>query len=265
MLIFDRNLVRLYRYKASFYNKADSFIFSETTNIILDKLSLFPVSNGLILSIGCRTDYLVENLLQRKLIFCKDQVVQCDVSYYVLCRVHDGYRVVADDEQLPFCHKVFDIVVNHLCLHNVNNLFYNLLSIYNLIKKGGIFLASLFGSKTLYELKHSIIRAEMDIGIAPRIMPFVNVQYIISLLQKSGYSNIVIDVNIIQTQYNDIYNLFRDLRRMGEGNVLYVRNRRQLTKSAIKKIFEYYKKYFSVDGVSIPATFEIITLKGDKA
>ncbi|QGR02426.1 methyltransferase domain-containing protein [Ehrlichia ruminantium] len=264
MLIFDRSLVKLYRDKASFYNKADSFIFSEVTSIILDKLGLFSVNTGLILSIGCRTDYFSDSLLQRKLIFYKDQVVQCDISYHMLCSAQDNYRVVADDEQLPFCNETFDIVINNLCLHNVNNLFYNLLNIYNLMKDGGIFLASLFGHKTLYELKYSIIRAEMDIGIAPRIMPFINVQYIISLLQKSGYSNIVIDVNVIQLKYNDIYHLFKDLRKMGEGNVLYARNKHRLTKTVIKKIFEYYKKYFSVDEVSIPATFEIIILKANK-
>ena len=244
MLIFDRSLVKLYRYRASFYNKADSFIFSEATDIVLDKLCLFSVNTGLILSIGCRTDYFIENLLQRKLIFCKNQVVQCDMSYYILGSIQDSYKVVADDEQLPFCNDVFDVVVSNLCLHNVNNLFYSLLSIYNIIRSGGIFLASLFGSKTLYELKRSIIMAEMDVGIAPRIMPFFDIQYIISLLQKSGYSNIVIDVNIIQVKYNDIYHLFRDLKRMGEGNVLYARNKRRLTKTVIKKVFEHYKKYF---------------------
>ncbi|ABD44684.1 methyltransferase domain protein [Ehrlichia chaffeensis str. Heartland] len=263
MLIFDRALVRFYRDRLS-CNKDNDFIFSAISDILLDKIALFSVATGLALNLGVRTNSFVENLLHKKLISSKEQVVQCDLSYCVLYNVNGGYKIVADEEALPFRNNVFDLVISNVSLHNVNNLFSVLLNIYNIIKSKGVFLAALFGSKTLYELKHSIIRAEMDFGIAPRVLPFINVQDIISLLQKIRYSDIVVDVNTIVVKYSDIYTLFRDLKNMGEGNVLRVRNKYPLTRTVITKIFENYKQYFSVDKISIPATFEIITLKGSK-
>ncbi|WP_395877502.1 class I SAM-dependent methyltransferase [Ehrlichia muris] len=263
MPIFDRSLVKLYRDKL-FYTKDSNFIFSEISDILLDKVSLFSVTTGLALNIGVRTNSFIEDLLRKKLISSKEQVIQCDLSYCMLYNVQSGYRVVADEEALPFCNNTFDIVISNASLHNVNNLFRVLLSIYNIIKTRGVFLAALFGSKTLYELKHSIIRAEMGLGVAPRVLPFIHVQDIVSLLKKTGYSDIVVDVNTIMVEYNDIYTLFRDLKNMGEGNVLYARNKYPLTRTIITKIFENYKRYFSIDKINIPATFEIITLKASK-
>ncbi|AUO54860.1 methyltransferase domain-containing protein [Ehrlichia canis] len=262
MLVFDRSLVRLYRERL--YNKDSNFVFSEISDLLLDKLSLFSLTAGLMLNIGIRSNSFSEDLLLRKIVSSHDQIIQCDLSYYVLCNARGNCKVVADEEALPFCSDIFDIVVSNASLHNVNNLFNILLSIYNIMKRKGIFLAALFGSKTLYELKHSMIRAEMDFGIAPRVLPFISVQDIVSLLQKTGYSDIVVDVNTIKVEYDDIYALFKDLRNMGEGNVLYNRNKYPLSRTVIRKIFESYKQYFSIDKVNIPVTFEIITLKCSK-
>ena len=182
----------------------------------------------------------------------------------MLYNVQSNYKIVADEERLPFSINTFDIVISNVTLHNVKNLFNVLVNIYKIMKSKGVFIASLFGSKTLYELKHSIIRAEMDVGVVPRIAPFIHVQDLISLLQKSGYSDIVVDINTIKIEYNNIYTLFRDLRKMDEGNVLCVRNKYPLTKTLIRKIFENYRQYFSVDKINIPATFEVITLKCNK-
>ena len=263
MLIFDRSLVRLYRERLS-YNKNNNFVFSEISDLLLDKLSFFSLTSGLILNIGVRSNTFSEDLLLRKVVSSHDQIIQCDLSSCILCNAQGNYKVVADEEALPFCSNVFDIVVSNVSLHNVNNLFNILLNIYNIMKRKGIFLAALFGSKTLYELKHSIIRAEMDFGVAPRILPFIGVQDIVSLLQKTGYSDIVVDVNTIEVEYDDIYTLFKDLKNMGEGNVLYNRNKYPLSRTVIRKVFENYKQYFSIDKVNIPVTFEIITLKCSK-
>ncbi|MGN7619141.1 MAG: methyltransferase domain-containing protein [Ehrlichia sp.] len=245
-------------------NRSSGFIFTEISDVLLDRLDLFPVDAGLVLNVGCGAGHFAESLLKRKFVSSLDQLVQYDISYHMLCNVQNNCRIVAEEERLPFPNDTFDAVVSNVTLHNVKNLSSVLLNIYNVMKSKGVFIASLFGNKTLYELKHSMIRAEMDVGVVPRIIPFIHVQDLIFLLQKSGYADIVVDVNIIKIEYNSIHALFRDLRTIDQGTVLCVKGEYPLTKIFIRKTFENYKQYFSADKVNISATFEVVTLKGSK-
>ena len=252
----------LYSYGAS-SSQSSSFLFAQITDILLDKLTLFSIDVGLVLNIGYKDDSFAKYLLEKKFVSSKDQLIEYDIPYNMLYNFEGNYKVISKNS-LPFSRNTFDVIISNITLHNVNGLFSVLLNINNIMKNKGVFVASLFGSKTLYELRHSMIRAEMDTGVIPRIIPFIHVQDLIPLLQKSGYSDVVIDVNTIKMEYSSVYTLFKDLRKMNKKSVLYVRDKYPLTRVLIGKIIENYKKYFSVDKIYIPATFEIITLKASK-
>ncbi|WP_045809332.1 class I SAM-dependent methyltransferase [Candidatus Neoehrlichia procyonis] len=263
MPIFDRNLVRCYKDRAIENGLYSNFLFDEIINIIVDRLLFLRLDLGcFLLNLGCRNGILLRSLLQKKIISNVNQVLQSDVSYGFLSKVKSGYKVVADDEALPFKNNIFDVVVSSMALHNVNHLVDVLNNIRALLKKKGVLIATLFGSKTLLDLKMSFIKAEMDYGAAPRILPFINPREAILLMQKSGYKDLVVDVNTIELQYNNIYVLLHDLKNMGEGNVLSVRDSKSLTRGIIDKAWHIYKKFFSSDGINVSAIFEVIILKG---
>ncbi|QXK92019.1 methyltransferase domain-containing protein [Neoehrlichia mikurensis] len=264
MPIFNRSLVKSYKDRVIENGLYSGVLFDEIVGIIVDRLLFLHLDlECFLLNLGCRNGTLLENLLQKKVISNVNQVLQSDISYGFLSKVKFGYKVVADDEALPFKENTFDVVVSNMSLHNVNHLVNVLRNIRNLLKKKGILIATLFGSKTLFELKMSFIRAEMSRGVAPRILPFIKPEEAILLMQNSGYTDLVVDIDVIKFKYDDIYILLHDLKNMGEGNVLSARDdSKSLTREIIDNTWNLYKEFFSSDGINVSAVFEIIILKG---
>jgi SAM-dependent methyltransferase len=64
-------------------------------------------------------------------------------------------RVLADEELIPFEEGTFDLVISNLALHWVNDLPGVLTQIRRVLKPDGLFLASMFGEETLWELRFS--------------------------------------------------------------------------------------------------------------
>lgn len=61
--------------------------------------------------------------------------------------------MVVDEEHLPFEANSFDMVISNLVLHWVNDLPGVLRQIRSVLKPDGLFLASMFGNETLWQLK----------------------------------------------------------------------------------------------------------------
>ncbi len=81
------------------------------------------------------------------------------------------------------------------------------------------------------------------------------------LLQRAGFALPVADVDRLTVRYADLFALIRDLRAMGETNVL-VGATRPLTRSIVTRAAHLYaERYGEADG-RIPATFEIVNLAG---
>jgi hypothetical protein len=80
-------------------------------------------------------------------------------------------------------------------------------------------------------------------------------------LQRAGFALPVSDVDRVVVRYPDLLALVRDLRAMGETNVLTGRVR-PLTRKIVTRTAELYaERHAEADG-RIPATFEIIHLAG---
>ncbi len=263
--VFDRNLYRQNRNRAAHSNKKCDFLFNEIVDIVFEKLSILLNNGDKILNLGCRSGQLI-NLLQQNNRNFKKEVFQCDISYSTVNEIKYGKRVVLDEEFLPFAEKTFNVVINAMSLHCVNNLPNVLLQINNILKKDGIFIGTLFGLKTLNELRQSILNVELKSGaVESRIIPFINARDAINLLQQSRFLNSIIDIYTIIAEYKNIYDLFYDLRGMGETNMLYSRNKNSLSIGLIAEIEKFYIDNFSQDGNYIPATFEIIIMQGIKS
>lgn len=69
------------------------------------------------------------------------------------------------------------MVVSNLSFHWVNNLPGCFDAIFKSLKPDGLFMATLFGSDTLYELRSSLQLAELERkgGLSPHISPFAQV------------------------------------------------------------------------------------------
>ena len=93
-----------------------------------------------------------------------------------------------------------------------------------------------------------------------RISPFADVLDAAALLQRAGFALPVADVDRVQVGYAHPMELIKDLRAMGETNVL--AERRPLSRRVLARALEIYAERFSRPDGRIVATFEIVTMTG---
>jgi SAM-dependent methyltransferase len=172
--------------------------------------------------------------------------------------------IVFDDEAVPFADHTLDAYVSVLTLHAVNDLPGALTQIRRCLRPNGLFMAALFGGRTLHELKLALGEAEIDVagGLSPRVAPMVDVRDAGALLQRAGFVRPVADVNTVTVRYEHTLKLLSDLRGMGETNVLTERRRTFLRRGVLARACEVYAEKTRGGDGRIAATFEILFMTG---
>jgi SAM-dependent methyltransferase len=179
-------------------------------------------------------------------------------------RTEKTKKVVADEELLPFVAKSFDLIVSNAVLHWVNDLPGTLMQIRHILKQDGLFLAAMLGGRTLQELRHCLMDAELAVtgGISPRLSPTISLQDASGLLQRAGFQLPVADSETITLTYPDAFALMRDLRDLGEGNAHLQRLRHPTRRAVFQKTAQLYGERYPTKEGGIFATFEVIFLHG---
>ncbi|XP_076355286.1 arginine-hydroxylase NDUFAF5, mitochondrial isoform X2 [Tachypleus tridentatus] len=174
-------------------------------------------------------------------------------------------KLLVDEEFFSFPENSVDIVVSSLSIHWVNNLPGLFRQIHTSLKKDGVFIASLFGGDTLFELRCSLQLAELERegGFAPHISPFTEVRDLGNLLTRAGYSMLTVDTDEIKVCYPSMFELMWDLKGMAENNASWSR-KAHLHRDTILAAASIYKEMYGNSDGTIPATFQILYLIGWK-
>lgn len=164
----------------------------------------------------------------------------------------------------------YDAVISNLSLHWINDLPKTLSNINKVLKPDGVFLGTLYGGETLYELRTSLQLAELERkgGISPRVSPLVHLNDIGTLLNRAGFTMLTIDQEeIIIGGYPDIVTVCEDLHAMGEQNAILSRAN-FLPRDVLLAANEIYKSLHGekdADGnITLPATIDVIFMIGWK-
>ena len=257
--IFDNNKILLHRQRAASKILEHDFLICEVANRINQRLHDISGDFSSILNIGANIGQL-STILRND--FQADLLVNHDMSENML-KQSATTSVVSDCEKLPFKNKSFDLITSCLSLHFINDLPMILTKIRKMLKKDGVFIASLYGLGTLKELKQIFTEVEMQetAGASMRISPFVEIKTFGQLIQNVGFSQPVVDAEEIKVSYENIMELMRDLRGMGES-AAFVDSAKPLNKDIIYKMDSLYKEKFPDDDGGIIASFNIITITG---
>ncbi len=175
-----------------------------------------------------------------------------------------GLRVVADEETMPFAPNSFDLIASALGLHAVNDLPGALLQIRQALKPDGLFMGALFGGETLTELRQALLQAESEVegGASPHVAPFADLRDAAGLLQRAGFALPVADIERLNVSYADAFALMRELRGMGESNILQARRRKPMRRATLPRAAEIYRQRFTGPDGRITASFQIVYLHG---
>ena len=167
-------------------------------------------------------------------------------------------------ETLPVAEGAYDLAVSAGLMHHLNDPVGHLVQLRRALKPDGLVLAALFGGQTLRELRAAFAEAEAAIlgGLTPRVAPMAEIRDLGGLLQRAGLAMPVADSEKLTVTYASPLDLMRDLRAMGETNVLSDRARRPLRRDVLARMAEVYHVHFPAEEGRVRATFEIVYLTG---
>jgi SAM-dependent methyltransferase len=171
---------------------------------------------------------------------------------------------VGDEEALPLKPASLDLAVSALALQSVNDLPGVLVQVRRSLKPDGLFLAALFGGRTLNELRTSLAAAEDEIegGASPRVAPFADLRDLGHLMQRTGFALPVTDVDTLTVRYDSMFALIADLRGMGATNALVARRKLPSKRRLMLRAAEIYAERFADPDGRVRATFDLVCLSG---
>lgn len=175
-----------------------------------------------------------------------------------------GHLENALQEDFALPDKSFDLILSCLYAHWINNFPLFLKNIRLCLRPDGLFLGALWGGNTLYELRESLLQAELSLkgGASPRIAPMLQISDAPVLLGRAGFINPVVDTERLTVTYGSLWDLMKDLRGMGESNKLCGRIKAFTPLRLFEKAEEIYKESFAGPNGTLSATFEVIYLTG---
>lgn len=262
-LIFDRRAERLHRQRAAQGFAVHDFLLRQMAERLLERLHELRRNFPLALDLGCHTGQLAEALRGQSMI---GGLVQMESSLAML-RQTSGLRVAGDAEWLPFAPGSFDLVLSCGLLHRLNDLPGALAQVKQALKPDGVFLAMFPGGETLFELRESLMQAELAEtgGATPRVSPFVDVRSAGALLQRAGFALPVADSERLTVHYKNLSALLSDLRGMGETNTLEQRPKTFLRRRTLNAAEAHYRQHYAAADGGIVATFDLVGMMGFKS
>lgn len=224
---------------------------------LLERLDYLNVPTGLILDLGSGPGTF-SRLLEKR--FSSSHVVQLDIAQKMLLTSRAAGRhfltrqhyICADADFLPVKDACADFVFSNLMLQwsqDTDKLVHEMARV---IKPGGLFTFSTLGPDTLLELRESWRTVDEKI----HVNTFIDMHDIGSALIRAGFSDPVLEVEMVELSYPDLSGLLRDLKGLGARNV-YSNRRKTLTG---KKRFHGMQAAYDSRRKSdrLPASYEVI-------
>jgi len=155
------------------------------------------------------------------------------------------------------------LIISLLDLQSENNLPNDLSHAALTLKPDGVFIAAVFGGETLTELRQAFYQTDEAIfkGLSAHIFPMITHSQAGQLLSHAGLNLPVIDIDRFTVNYSNLSHLIKDLRDLGETNILSARTDKYLGKLYLKNLEKNYNQLFSDRG-KLRTQFEVLWLTG---
>ena len=169
-------------------------------------------------------------------------------------------NIVVDEIHLPFKQESISGVISCLYVDSIFESDILFSNIHKILKNNGFLIFSLFGTRTMENVRESFIKIEEQkySGISLRFHPLFDVDLIGNKLKQIGFKNVIVETEIIKVKYNSLFKLMRDLRGMGITNNLLNRSKFFTPKSLFNEVNELLIKDNKNKEFLVP--FEILTL-----
>ena len=233
-----------------------NFLIKLSENQILNKLKNFSSKIQVLVELGSNSNL---GKIYSKSSNCFFISIDNSINFLK----HNSYsnnNLVVDQNNLPFKPKSISGVISCLyvdSIFNAENLFSN---VYKILKNNGFLIFSIFGTKTMTNVKESFIKIEEKKynGVSLRFHPLFDLDILGNKLKRIGFTNVIVETEIVQVKYNSLFKLMRDLRGMGVTNNLLNRSKFFTPKSLFYEVNELLIRDNKNKEFLVP--FEILTL-----
>jgi len=241
---------------AKSYNRA-AILQKEVLSRLLDRLRYIRLEPQRVVDIGCGTGKGYSGLRQH---FSKAKITSMDLAFSMLQQARKQYGlfekkhlVNADMERLPFADDCFDLMFSRLALQWANDLPATLRELARIGRSEGLLMFATFGPATLSELRESWQLVDQK----PHVHQFVDMHDIGDALMAAGFSQPVVDAEVIRLEYDEFRQVLSDLKDIGASNADKNRSRGLMTPAKLKLLEDSYRQTGHEDGKFI-ASYEVV-------
>ena len=263
----DRGLLRRrFERAAPHYDAADA-LAREVARRMDERLDYIRLSPQRVLDLGCGTGADLPRLAER---FPAATLLAADFAPAMLARAGARLRpqgggllrrliggraaaphFVADARALPLPRASLGLVWSNLMLPALDDPLPAFREVHRTLQVDGLFMFSTLGPDTLHEL-----RAVLPAASGERVHRFIDMHDLGDALVRAGFSDPVMDMEMLTLTYADLDGLFADLRASGANNAARGRPRGLSGRSGWEAARAAYAR-LRRDG-RLPASFEII-------
>ena len=247
-LIDKKQMRRAFSRAAREYDAA-AVLQREVCQRMLERLDYIKLQPDRILDAGSGTGWGTRQLAQR---YPAAQMVALDIAlgmlnvareqsswWHKLFSNNQQGHVCADIEALPLAANSMKMVWSNLALQWCNDLPATFRELYRVLKTEGLIMFSTFGPDTLKELR----AAFHGVDGHNHVSRFTDMHDIGDMLTQGGFTEPVMDMEIITLTYSDVKSVMQDLRGIGAHNATAGRGQGMMGKAAWQHILERYEIY----------------------
>lgn len=223
---------------------------------LLERLVLLEREPRAALDLGCGTGDGAAAIKRR---WPRAEVVALDLALPMLAEAgrRSGWfrplhRVAGDALALPLAEASVDLVFSNLCLQWVVDLPAALDELRRVLRPGGLLLFTVFGPRTLIELRQAWAAADAR----PHVGSFADLPQVGDALLAAGFRDPVVDLDTWTLTYASAAALMRELKAIGASNADPARARGLTGRARYARVVAAYEA-LRRDGV-LPATWEVI-------
>ncbi|MDH5396265.1 MAG: malonyl-ACP O-methyltransferase BioC [Gammaproteobacteria bacterium] len=256
----DRQAMRMAFEKAAQTYDAAAVLQHEVANRLVERMDVMTMQPTSILDAGSGTGFVSHLLAAR---FPKAKITALDLAFNMLKKAKEKqsfkqrwnkqFRYInAEVENLPLADASVELVISGLTLQWCHDLPKVFAEFRRVLAPGGLLLFSSFGPDSLKELRQSW--AEVD--DKPHVNEFADMHDVGDALVQSGFSDPVMDMEMLTVTYKDVKTVMTDLKQIGAHNVMQGRAHNMTGKNKLQSMMKSYEQ-FRVNGL-LPVSHEIV-------
>ncbi len=260
----DQYLLDKAKVRNGFERAADSYdaaavLQREVASRLLERLDYIRLQPNSALDLGCGTGTVTADLLKR---YPKAHIVALDLALNMLKKTQRHGKgwlrkkpqcLCADAEKLPLKDDSVDLLISNLMLQWSNNLPAIFTGFQKVIAPNGLLMFTTFGPDTLKEMRESWAKVDN----IPHTSQFTDMHDIGDALLQAGFSDPVMDMEIMTMTYDSVRHVMRDIKNIGATNATRGRAKGLMGKQRLAAFEAAYENFKQPDG-SYPATWEVL-------